>query len=738
MATETLISPGVLLQETDKTLITPAIDPSGIAIIGPSVKGPVEIPTQINSFQEYKNIFGTTFSSGSQAYEYFTSLTVKNYFQNGGSSALVVRVVSSSDSWGAASNTHISSSAKSSVQPFTLETLGKGTSFNSAQEGIEKISLLKPAGTALSSSFFHTTAHSGRLITITNGVGQQFFLAFTGSNAVGQTVDPTDATGSGTFVGVDITANALGVRLDGIVGVLTASTALTGAFDSIPLVEFDPVNSTLSSGIVAYKSTVDAVSANLDVRTEISSAIASDTASVTATQEGGEFNNGGLRGGDVDNLRWEISNVNNAAGTFAVIIRRGDDTRSRPIVLETFTNVSLDPLSTNYIARAIGDQQQVVNSTSDGIEVEGEFPNNSEFVRVSSVDGTTYQYLKNDGSVGTDGASTSYSASLPIASSGSFFGATGNNIPTHTAGNYGKDAGNGATDTGVNNIQGLKLADYTTAITILKNKEEFKFKTLVVPGLNNQHHSTTLNTIVENTEVRGDNFFILDLVPYNSTRTTVTNQAESLDTSFAGSYWPWTQVRSQELGRNVDCPASVVIPGVYAKSDSLAAPWFAPAGNTRGRVTNVVKVETKLNKEQRDDLYSSKVNPLATFAGQGIIVFGQKTLQQATSALDRINVRRLLLDIKDTVNGFARKLVFEQNTDATRSRFTRQVTPYLESLVQRQGLFAFQVKMDGQLNTSEVIDENKLVGQVFLQPTRTAEFIVLDFTLTPTGASFED
>ena len=361
MATETLISPGVLLQETDKTLITPAIDPSGIAIIGPSVKGPVEIPTQINSFQEYKNIFGTTFSSGSQAYEYFTSLTVKNYFQNGGSSALVVRVVSSSDSWGAASNTHISSSAKSSVQPFTLETLGKGTSFNSAQEGIEKISLLKPAGTALSSSFFHTTAHSGRLITITNGVGQQFFLAFTGSNAVGQTVDPTDATGSGTFVGVDITANALGVRLDGIVGVLTASTALTGAFDSIPLVEFDPVNSTLSSGIVAYKSTVDAVSANLDVRTEISSAIASDTASVTATQECGEFNNGGLRGGDVDNLRWEISNVNNAAGTFAVIIRRGDDTRSRPIVLETFTNVSLDQLSTNYIPRAIGDQQQVVN-----------------------------------------------------------------------------------------------------------------------------------------------------------------------------------------------------------------------------------------------------------------------------------------------------------------------------------------------------------------------------------------
>jgi hypothetical protein len=151
-----------------------------------------------------------------------------------------------------------------------------------------------------------------------------------------------------------------------------------------------------------------------------------------------------------------------------------------------------------------------------------------------------------------------------------------------------------------------------------------------------------------------------------------------------------------------------------------------------------VKVEKKLSKAQRDDLYTSKVNPLATFPGQGIVVFGQKTLQQAPSALDRVNVRRLLLDVKDTIGGFSRKLVFEQNTQQTRDRFVRQANPYLESLVQRQGLYAFQVKMDGQLNTSDIIDENKLVGQVFLQPTKTAEFVVLDFTITPTGASFTD
>ena len=177
---------------------------------------------------------------------------------------------------------------------------------------------------------------------------------------------------------------------------------------------------------------------------------------------------------------------------------------------------------------------------------------------------------------------------------------------------------------------------------------------------------------------------------------------------------------------------------MYAKNDSIAAPWFAPAGLTRGGITNVVRVEKKLSKSVRDTLYSNKVNPIATFPGQGIVVFGQKTLQNAKSALDRVNVRRMLLDVKDTIGGFSRSILFEQNTEATRDRFVRLAEPYLTSLVQRQGLYAFQVKMDGQNNTPDIIDENKLVGQVFLQPTKTAEFIVLDFTLTPTGASFTD
>ena len=134
MATETIVSPGVLLQEIDKSFITPGTDPSGLAIIGPAVRGPIEIPTLIQNYNDYKNVFGTTLSSASNAYEFFTSLTVKNYFQNGGSTALVTRVVDTATNWKVASSSLITaqSSSDATNQPFKLETLGKGELLNSS------------------------------------------------------------------------------------------------------------------------------------------------------------------------------------------------------------------------------------------------------------------------------------------------------------------------------------------------------------------------------------------------------------------------------------------------------------------------------------------------------------------------------------------------------------------------------------------------------------------------------
>ena len=177
--------------------------------------------------------------------------------------------------------------------------------------------------------------------------------------------------------------------------------------------------------------------------------------------------------------------------------------------------------------------------------------------------------------------------------------------------------------------------------------------------------------------------------------------------------------------------------GVYAFNDRIAAPFFAPAGLNRGGLP-VTRTEFKVTQALRDTLYDNRVNPLATFPRVGPVAFGQKTLQKKASALDRINVRRLLITLKNFIGDTSKNLVFEQNTTQTRNRFLNAVNPFLESVQQRQGLFAFRVVMDETNNTAEAIDRNQLIGQIFIQPTRTAEFIVLDYTIQPTGATFND
>ncbi len=201
-------------------------------------------------------------------------------------------------------------------------------------------------------------------------------------------------------------------------------------------------------------------------------------------------------------------------------------------------------------------------------------------------------------------------------------------------------------------------------------------------------------------------------------------------------YWPWLQVADPDSLQNVWVPASTMIAGVYAYNDNVSEPWFAPAGINRGGLTNVIRAERQLPASSRDTLYEENVNPIATFPSTGIVVYGQKTLQRQASALDRVNVRRLLIALKSYISQVAQTLVFEQNTAATRNNFLAAVNPYLESVQQRQGLYAFKVVMDDSNNTPDVIDRNQLVGAIYLQPTKTAEFIYLDFNLLPTGATF--
>ena len=296
------------------------------------------------------------------------------------------------------------------------------------------------------------------------------------------------------------------------------------------------------------------------------------------------------------------------------------------------------------------------------------------------------------------------------------------------------------------NTQGLDCSSATAAgttalrkaINAVSNPDEFDMNMLVLPGIINRLHSSVTTYAKDLCEDRGDTFYVMDAGEYNDNISTVVNSLSTFDSNYVATYHPWVKILDTDKNKPVWVPPSVVLPGVIAFNDQVAAEWYAPAGLNRGGLSNVIEVKTRLTHDERDELYVGRVNPIATFPGQGATVFGQKTLQAKPSALDRINVRRLLIAVKKFIASSSRYLVFENNTAATRNRFLSIVNPYLESIQQRNGLYAFRVVMDDTNNTPDVIDRNILKGDIFLQPAKTAEFIVLDFTVLPTGAAFPE
>jgi phage tail sheath protein FI len=277
---------------------------------------------------------------------------------------------------------------------------------------------------------------------------------------------------------------------------------------------------------------------------------------------------------------------------------------------------------------------------------------------------------------------------------------------------------------------------YTKAINAISNADEYDINLVVTPGIIRSEHPTITNRVIDMVEDRQDCFYIADFVNVGASITEATEKANEVDSNYVATYYPWIKTVDANTNKLIPVPPSVLMPAVFAANDRLAAEWFAPAGLNRGGIIGAVSVLNRLTHSERDTLYENKVNPIAAFPGQGIVAFGQKTLQDRASALDRINVRRLLITVKKFIASTSRFLVFEQNTATTRARFLNTVNPYLEAIQQRQGLYAFRVVMDETNNTPDVIDRNIMAGQIFLQPAKTAEFIVIDFNILPTGASF--
>lgn len=436
--------------------------------------------------------------------------------------------------------------------------------------------------------------------------------------------------------------------------------------------------------------------------------------------------NGTLDSGSVDNLRWEIASPNTSSGTFTLLVRRGDDSANIKTVVEQWNNLSLDPKATNYIARVIGDQIQAVatDGSSTYLQITGSYPNNSKYIRIKNVNIKTPDYFDNSGN-----AKLQYTSSIPLATSGTMGGASG--VFAVGTANYYENI----SDT---NIQGLLASNYATSIALLANQDDFQYNIITAPGLidSNASHSVQLTTLINNTTNRGDAIVVMDTVNYGATVSSVVSKALTRDSSYTATYWPWLQTNDPNTGNTVWVPASTLIPGAYAANDIQGEPWFAPAGVNRGGLTGVVRAERKLTQGDRDTLYQGKINPIATFPGTGVTIFGQKTLQTKASALDRVNVRRLLITLKAFIGTVGKSLIFEQNTIATRNSFLAQVNPYLASVQQRSGLYAFKVIMDDSNNTPDTIDRNQLMGAIYLQPTKTSEFVYLDFNIMPSGISF--
>jgi hypothetical protein len=277
---------------------------------------------------------------------------------------------------------------------------------------------------------------------------------------------------------------------------------------------------------------------------------------------------------------------------------------------------------------------------------------------------------------------------------------------------------------------------YIKALNAISNVDEYDINMLVTPGIIRKYHPSVTTKAIDVVEARSDAFYIADFNGASDTISEATTQSSAVDTNYAASYYPWVKTVDSNTNKLISVPPSVLMPAVFAANDAIGAEWFAPAGLNRGGIVGAVSVLNRLTHSERDTLYENKVNPIASFPGQGIVAFGQKTLQDKASALDRINVRRLLITVKKFVASTSRFLVFEQNTAQTRGRFINTVQPYLEAIQQRQGLYSFKVVMDESNNGADVVDRNILAGQIFLQPAKTAEFIVIDFNILPTGAAF--
>jgi phage tail sheath protein FI len=297
---------------------------------------------------------------------------------------------------------------------------------------------------------------------------------------------------------------------------------------------------------------------------------------------------------------------------------------------------------------------------------------------------------------------------------------------------------------------GATVKAYMKAIEVVKNKSDVDIKLLAIPGI---RQSVVTDTAVAAVEERFDALYIMDIVEYDTVNSVLTGSLQSpsvtntttnfkdraLNTSFAAAYYPDVVMEDPNTGTNVVVPPSVAVLGAFALNDRIAHPWFAPAGFSRGALATTKEAKVRLSKDNMDTLYDANINPLVAFPGTtppgtqaqgGVVVWGQRTLYQLASSLDRVNVRRLLIEVRRQVRDVGNTILFEPNRESTLAAFAAAVEPKLAKIRKQFGVQAYKVQIDASTTTQIDIENNTIRGKIFVVPTRSIEFVQLDFVIT--------
>lgn len=798
MASQVFITPGSYSREFDQTFISPSIVQDNIfCLAGFTPKGRAFEPIKVNSYSTYYQEFGGKNQNYTLPYAAAAIL-------NNDTSVLITRILGTDNA--TTQNSYVPLLFAKATTAATVAVMTNAKMLAVLRTRDTTTGSMAVGWTGSPSAFTLSISACGL-----SGADNSFSGSASGS-VTGLSLDPTSPNYIVKKLGTDPTTPKAGDQL----ACLYVDRVFSWYMDTV-VGDNTTYNETDYNGALTAVTTVVMAAASL-ISTAAEITFGAYTNAFTPYIVSQNYNNVVFdlfrfnvhADGNSSNQTVKMSITNVVVGDsttptkFTVLVRDINDTDSKPVVLETFKDVTLSATDKNYIKRVIGDMYNTFNTTTGEIIPNGEFKNNSKYVAIQMatnipVDAVpsgfrSVEYLIN-------AVASKITPHVPMKvdqllngvwSDNSFIGPkfdtystklynVFNSLPTNAAGKTTQmgvmivdstlsesaasaslsssfslitmsAAGNtrkkqftvpfyggwdGYKSTIALSAQQTSLSSSViAAINILSDRDTFDFDVFATPGINLKALNTLSLAMIEN---RGDALFVVDEGVQTTAKTSITGTSfyGSYDSSYATGSYPWGRGYDDENDINVWLPPSIAVLEAFAFNDKIAYPWNAAAGINRGQISSFEDLYTNLTQTDKISLDQAHVNYLVKYKG-AVVRFSQNTLQRKTSALSKENVRRLLIKIRKVITAIGMKYVQEPNVPRTWDKFLAEVNPYLEDVQKKQGITLFKIIMDESTNTPDKIDRNEMYAKIALQPTRSAEIFVIDFILTPTGASFDN